>query len=338
MPSPGSSDYQFFLKQALDGKPDVEAVEGGSGYFSTPDSGLDPRLFGPNEVMHEPVRQWLLKTLDAWLEGWLESPELWSTAWLAGSGISYQWAADRSNGDLDVLYGIDWPEFYRINEKYRGFSEIDMADLINTRAKDELWPLTANTDLGIVTGGKPSGMFEVTFYVNPHSTDIRDINPYAAYNLVDNRWTVRPPVLPDNPETLYPQHYFDTVNAERKRAGNLISNYNTEKGLLASLQPGSPGWLNSMRQVDLIVSQADAMFDDIHLARKQAFAPGGGGYGDFYNFRWQSHKRYGTVQALNDIASTKHDARKAQETALYGAPLASATDALRAAILGNRQV
>lgn len=332
--------YDFYLNQILAGIGPVEAQEGGSGYFSKPGSTLDPRLFNGEQIRPE-VRSWLIRTLYDYWSTKFNSPQSWSQAWIAGSGISYQWAADRSNGDLDILIGVDFPEFYRFNREYVGLSENELADIFNSDFKENLWVNTSETHIGVT--GKPngddvgdfSGVFEVTFYVNPRSTDIRDINPYAAYNLTTNKWTVRPPELPDNPETLYPKEYWDYVHDERRLANSLISRYNHLSSTLDVHQPGSPGFTNNLSQMGLIVDQAKALFDDIHLGRKQAFNAGGKGYGDFYNFRWQAHKRFGTVQALNSLGRAKRAAKDAQETALYGKPIDSAEKALTTAALWN---
>lgn len=332
-----SEGYDFFLNNILDGLGPVEVKSGGSGYFSTPSDDLDPRLFEGDSFRPE-VRNWILKTLYEYWKHHFDNAQAWSTVWLAGSGISYQWAADRSNGDLDVLIGVDFPSFYANNQKYVGLSESEVADVFNRSFKDELWPSTAHVDFGTLFGnGKGTGGFEVTFYVNPGSTDIRDINPYAAYNLTDNSWTVRPPVLPEKPGSLYPQGYWDQVHSERTLANGMIDKYNSLSDSLKSVNPGDPGWVNGLHQMGLIIDQARAMFDDIHLGRKQAFAPGGSGYGDFHNFRWQAHKRYGTVQALASIAQAHKGAKEAYETSRYGKPLETASQSLTTAALWNQR-
>ena len=330
-----SEGYDFFLNRVLESLGPVTAQEGGSGYFSTPSDHLDPRLFSSDEKFIPAVRTWILNTLYSYWGRHFRAPQKWSTVWVAGSGISYQWAADRSNGDLDVLIGVDFPEFYRHNSEYLGLSESDVADLFNHAFKEQLWPTTAQTVFSSPHEDIP-GAFEVTFYVNPNSADIRDIKPYAAYNLTADEWTVRPPELPENPESLYPKEYRDYVTDERRMADSLVQHYDHQATVLKGQQPGSPGWHNTMHAMGLVVDQARALFDDIHLGRKQAFGPEGSGYGDFYNYRWQSHKRAGTVQALNAIAGARREAREQYETKLYGAPIQTAAQALQTAGLWNR--
>jgi len=331
----------FYLAKLLDGLGPINVVEGGSGYFSKPDTHLDPRLFLPTNSLRGEVRQWLLSTLyDYWQTRW-NAPESWSTVWIAGSGICYQWAADRSNGDLDILIGIHWSRFYQSNPETQGLSETELCDVINNDLRTNLWSKTGSTLIG--TQGEPngsdvgefSGIFEVTFYCNPRSTDIRDIHPYAAYDLSHNRWTVTPPVLPDDTESIYPKAYWDTVHAERAQATGLVERYNHLANSLAVQHPTTPGWSNTMSQMGLVVDQANHLFDDIHLGRKNAFGPDGQGYGDFYNFRWQAHKRFGTIAALSSLAQARKGAKDAMERATYGVPLKNAEQALTDAALWN---
>lgn len=313
--------FGFYLSRVETDAPTVTA--GGSGYFSTPSSRLDPRLF-VGDHLRDDVRHWVLTTLYSYWDRKYRDCREWSTVWAAGSGISYQWAADRSNGDLDILIGVDFPSFFSHNPTYAGLSADEMADLFNQDFHAELWPRTANWR-----------GFEVTFYVNPNSTDIRNIHPYAAYDITHDVWTIRPPVLPQDPRSLYPAEYWKAVSAEQAQARGLVEKYGTLKAQADAMAPGSPGWVNAQHAQGLVVSQAKALFDSIHLGRKNAFGPGGSGYGDFYNFRWQAHKEAGTVQALNDLASIDSNAHKAQDTGLYGAPIKTAAEALAEAALWN---
>jgi hypothetical protein len=325
--------FEFILSRVLEGLGPVGVNEGGSGYFSTPDDHLDPRLFSEGDMFRPSVRAWILKTLYDYWDLHFKQPKAWSQVWVAGSGISYQWAADRSNGDLDVLIGVDWPKFWQANPEYQGFSAIEMGDFLNRGLKDDVWTQTDHVDFHVPDH---PGAFEVTFYVNPTATDIRDIKPYAAYNLTTNTWTVRPPDLPGNPETLYPQEYWDYVHDERRLADSLVGRYNQLSSQLGVQVPGGPGWLNAIHQMGLVTDQARTLFDDIHLGRRNAFGPDGQGYGDFYNFRWQAHKRFGTVQALNRLVQARRDAKTAYEVQTYGAPIDSAEQVLTKAALWNR--
>ena len=316
-------DYGFYLNAVESTASQPTVTPGGSGYFSTPRSDLDPKLF-EGDTFRNDVRSWILNTLYDYWEQKFAKPRWWSTVWVAGSGISYQWAASRSNGDLDVLIGVDFVKFFKANPEYRGFEESEMADIINRDFHENLWPKTSNWR-----------GYEVTFYVNPGGKDIRDINPYAAYDLTHDTWTVRPPSLPADPESLYPDEYRQAVSKERAQAQALVARHEELRNQAHAMAPNTPGWVNAVHGMGLVAQQARALFDAIHLGRKMAFAPGGSGYGDFYNYRWQSHKRAGTVQALAALSQIDRDARGAQATDLYGKPLESASEALSRAALWN---
>lgn len=321
--------YEFYLDRAMRQGEQPDIHSGASGYFSTPQHVLDPHIFDGQEVSSG-VRDHILGVLYAFLHNRLYDARSWSNVWLAGSGISYQWAADRGNGDLDVMLGIDFPEFYHLNPGFQGVSEAEVADMLNDDLKRSLWPHTANT----VFNGQP---YEVTYYFNPGVTakSITAINPYAAYNLTANCWDIRPPMLPDDPSALYAAEWRDAVEAEERAAQMLVQRYSTLRATAATEPDNSPAWKNTMASQELVVTQAKALFDSIHLGRHNAFAAGGRGYGDYYNYRWQHHKRAGTVQALDAIATLAADARQAEETDLYGAPLDDAHTALEKAALWN---
>lgn len=302
----------------------VSPSMGESGYFSAPDQHLDPRLFDGEHFKPE-VRRWVLNTLYTFWGDRYHRPRSWSTVWVAGSGISYQWAAARGNGDLDILIGVDYAEFYQANPKFNGFSAADLSALFNEELHSGLWPSTANQNIG-------GGTFEVTFYVNPNSTDIRDINPYAAYDLTHDSWTVRPP---SGDAFNHPKEFYDSAQREVEQANQIVNQYNTLAAQAKAMNPGSPGWHNAMRQAELVVSQASSMYDSIHLGRKHAFGPGGSGYGDYYNFRWQYHKQHGTAQALHGVAAAHKDASTEYSASVYGGAIDGADVALRRAAQWN---
>lgn len=294
-------------------------AHGASGYFSTPQQTLDPHLFDGTHLKPA-VRKHLLDTFFTYCHSRYSKAESWANVWLAGSGISYQWAGDRGNGDLDVLIGIDHVQFYRTNPKYQGLPEVDLDGQMTDDMKTNLWPTTAQTNIN-------GQVYEVTYYINPGAEDIRNIHPYAAYDLRKNTWTVTPPKLPDNPNMLYPKTFWRAFEGEKSTAKMLIDRYNTLKD--------DPS-VNASAQLHTTIEQARSLFDDIHLGRRQAFGPGGTGYGDYYNFRWQAHKRAGTVQALHSLATIDAEARQNEHRSLYGAPIASASEALTQASLWRR--
>jgi hypothetical protein len=307
-----------YLGQEIGRAEQPMVTPGHSGYFSAPQHTLDPHLFD-GEHLKPDIRRHLLHTLYSYWIKKYRAPVSWSTVWLAGSGISYQWAGDRGNGDLDCLIGVNYVEFTLHNPDFEGMSEQDVDRILTDDLKANLWPQTAETDLNGQT-------YEVTYYVNNGAEDIRQINPYAAYNVSTDQWTVKPPHLPQDPKSLYPKGFWQTFEGEKNRVNELVGRYNKLKG---------DSSVNGRAQLQLVVNQAKTMFDDIHLGRQNAFGPGGSGYGDWYNFRWQAHKQAGTMQALHSLATIESESRKAKEADLYGAPLDTAAEALTKAALWN---
>jgi hypothetical protein len=315
--------YEFYLGKLVNDTDVPTEPTGASGYFSAPSTSLDPRLFDGTKMLPD-VRRWVLDTLyDFWAKRY-NQPHAWSTVWAAGSGISYQWDADRGNGDLDILIGVDFSRFFQCNPRFLGVSEDEMATIFNLQLHDELWPITANWN-----------GFEVTFYVNPGATDIRAIHPYAAYNISHDTWTVHPPKLPQEPRTLYPQIYWDAADSDKKQVSELLSHYEHLRDQLARESPGSPRWTNAISSQRVLLEQASHLFDAIHLGRRNAFGPGGSGYGDFYNFRWQAAKASGVVDTLRTLRGIRDEARNKAQTSLYGGKLEGADTLLTRAALWN---
>jgi hypothetical protein len=250
-----------------------------SGYFSAPSDSLDPSLFDGDRMRPE-VRSRLLDALYAGLQlvGFSE-PWEWARAWLTGSGASYQWKADRGNGDLDVLFGADYTSFLRVNPWFPPLSMAETAMYTDQILRDKYWPRTSAMEINGST-------YEVTFFWNPTTgEDIRDIHPYSAYSLTDDSWTIHPPELPVDPQELYPQHYFEQGERDTQ-AVNALKDMHDNGGSLGRAQS---------------LQTARFYWDRIHGGRKEAFSGTGAGYGDFHNFRWQYLKSTGAMEVLRDL-------------------------------------
>ncbi|MET9120021.1 hypothetical protein [Streptomyces sp. NPDC004528] len=315
----------FYSRLGENAQPIKEPAIGGSGYFSSPADHLDPNLFIGDHIIPE-VRTWILDTLYNFWATRYQNAHAWSEVWLAGSGISYQWAADRGNGDLDVLIGVDFASFGWHNRDYSGMTSQELADLFDEELKAELWPDTATTRIG-------DRVYEVTYYVNANSRDIRNINPYAAYSLTKNEWTVKPPELPAHPRDMYPKEYREAAAQDIAHARKLLSQYNVLTTELAQTANGTGQWTTTASRLRTLVAQAASLFDDIHLGRRAAFEPGGSGYGDYANYRWQTAKESGAVEILRTMKDVDVTAHQVNETDLYGAPVSDAQVALRNAAL-----
>lgn len=323
----------FDWLQAAKGQPEPSLAGGASGYLSPPSSTLDPHLFD-GERLKPDVRNRLSDALVLFLvhDLHLNKPHSWLRIWLAGSGITYQWASDRGNGDLDVLLGVNKVKFDKANPGFADYSDDDLAAALNDALKTRLWPQTAKMDLG----GQD---YEVTYFYNAGTgTDITRIHPYAAYDLVAERWVVRPPKLPHDPASLYPMHWFEAADQDVKAAQALVDRYHEQERALRASPPGSPGHITAGAMMNLVAAQAHAMFNDIHQGRRIAFQGGGRGYMDIHNFRWQMAKASGTIKALSEITGIQERARELTETELYGGPLAAADELVRRAMHRGIQI
>jgi hypothetical protein len=281
-------------------------------YFSMPSSELDPNLFYGMELKSW-VRTEILAMLFDYLAMNFSSPNLWMHAWLAGSGVSYQWEASRDPADLDCLLGVDYVRFRQANQEFGGYSDQEIASTLNESFSTDLMPKTRNWE-----------GYELTYYVNPQS-DIRDINPYAAYDLTTDSWTVSPE---QNPQPPYVRAWEQKVQRDQDMSTEITKRYQSALNeLRAASNPAQR--VNAERKLNLAADQAIAVYDDIHTGRKAAFSKVGAGYADYNNFRWQAGKRSGTVQALRTIKDQKKSSESLSQLNTYGVELPDASTLIR---------
>lgn len=137
-------------------------LAGGSGYFAPRASSLDPALFERGDHLRPEVRRLILSKLYGFWENSYVDPMSWSTAWIAGSGITTAWSADREEGgapgDLDVLIGVDYSTFFAKNPRYAGNPTSAVRSHMNNEMHASLWPSTAATRIN-------GTVYELTFYV-----------------------------------------------------------------------------------------------------------------------------------------------------------------------------
>lgn len=256
--------------------------------FSQPQATLDPRLFRNGHLISS-VRDGILSALYSHLARYYGSAESWTTVWLAGSGVSYQWAAHRDPADLDCLIGVDYLAFRRANEKFARLSDQEIADMLNEGFRSELQPTTSRF----------LGEYELTFYVNVIS-DIRRIKPYAAYSVSSDDWTVPP--QEEAPQ--FPKDYFTKAERDAVMAEDIITRYHEAVSTMtAATNPAVRR--NAEVLADLAYKQGQHLFEAIHGGRRGAFSPSGGGYTDYANFRWQYAKSRGIVQELKGMQPTQ---------------------------------
>lgn len=283
-------------------------------YFSAPEQELDPDLF-TNTTIKSWVRNGLLEKLMSFLNAGYRHPDTWTRVWIAGSAVSYQWSADREPADLDVLIGVDYISFRKAHPEYMGLSDLEISKMLNEDFRNNLQPETENWN-----------GFEVTFYVNPGATDIRTINPYAAYDLTHNEWTVFPSkeVAPEN------KTWESLVLKDKDKASEIVNRYSKALTDLKGSQ-NDAARRNAEFRLQQALMQGSMLFEDIHQSRRYAFKPDGKGYFDFNNYRWQAGKKYGTVPALRQMSEywSAYKAQQAEET--YGIELPDTQTLIRRA-------
>ena len=295
----------------------VEPAE--TSYFSAPNAGLDPRLFRNNQLIGN-VRDGILRVLFEHLNNNYHNPEAYVHAWLAGSGVSYQWAANRDPADLDCLVGVDYPKFRQANTNYRGFSDKEISDMFNENFRVELQPLTE----------RYLDSFELTFYVNTQ-TDIRNIKPYAAYSLTDDDWTVEPQQVTPT----VGRDWERRTTRDRTMAVEILSRYSDALANIGTATSPSAR-INAEATLKLAVDQGAALFEDIHHGRGAAFSPSGEGYLDYANYRWQTGKSTGVIQALKQLKDISKKTRSEFEAQTYGMELPDARVLIRRAITSKK--
>ena len=300
--------YEALAKSAEE----VNIASGDTSYFSKPGKDLDPRLFIDGHL-RPLVRNAILTLLINHLELGYNEPTAWATAYLAGSGVSYQWSASREPADLDCLIQINSVKFRQANNEYRGWSDKEIADEINQGFKNELHPRTNNF----------MDTFELTFYVNL-SPSIEAIKPYAAYSITNDTWSV-PPV-----EQEAPFHPDWDIAAQRDvdQATTIIKRYAVALHQVQNAT-NSAMRLNAETTLSHAILQGSALFEDIHTSRGAAFGPSGLGYGDYANYRWQAGKRSGIVQAMKKLHNVRDQATANFSKQTYGMELPDAATLIR---------
>jgi hypothetical protein len=167
--------------------------------------------------------------------------------------------------------------------------------------------------------------FELTFYVNPNP-DIKELKPYAAYNVVEESWTVPPTVMnpPVNPQ------WDQAVQQDEAMASQIIERYTTALNGVRTA-PGAAHRITQEAALRHAVEQGGALFDAIHESRGAAFSGSGEGFADFHNYRWQAGKQSGVIQALKKLKDASKNANEIFATETYGVELPDVSTLIRRA-------
>jgi 2'-5' RNA ligase/8-oxo-dGTP pyrophosphatase MutT (NUDIX family) len=228
-----------------------------SGRYWGPNSAQnDQRLFEGDHLRPE-IRSDVLDRVGGVLRPHYKDWAKWARVYFAGSEAA-RWQP--FNGDFDILIGIDWPEFHKANPGWEGYPDAGIA----AGMTDHFWmePEGNVKDYWFtLQDGRKVGPFDRTFFVNPKAWDIRELHPYAAYNVTDDDWAVHPLEVPaDWDATHLPESYWtyaESLLHEIRAIGQLPEE---ERHRMAS-----------------------NLWDQIHTHRSDAFTDGGHGLFDLSN-------------------------------------------------------
>lgn len=159
-----------------------------------PTFGLDHRLFD-GEHLKPDVREWILDILNGfWQPLYGKNWYRWTRVYFAGSEAS-EWTsrAREGNGDFDVLIGLDF-DLACMEPGFRELSDDEIVSRLNNDLTTLLWPRLRGVHIPV--DGQEIGPFDATFFCNVNAWNIRNIKPYAAYNVTSDVWAVKPPHLP----------------------------------------------------------------------------------------------------------------------------------------------
>lgn len=264
-----------------------------SGIFA-PTTGFDSRLFDGHHNLRPEVRGAVMERLDQALrvDGGLVGSD-WQKylrVYLAGGSAS-EWAGNRPNDtaeDLDILIGVAY-------DSYRGSqpgnyqppdraidSELNAA--LRAHFNDPAW----HAPFG--------GIWSVTGFVNAAAYDIKVLKPYAAWDISNMTWAVRPPHLPE-----HSLDDFDPAVLAEARAFATMA-----RAVLRMSEPDR-------------TRQARALWEHIHADRSRAFSAEGEGWQDAGNVveKYLAYAPGGLLNRIKDLALTKTAAAEEQAGGPY---------------------
>lgn len=218
-----------------------------------PTFGLDHRLFEGEHLKPE-VRTAVLARLGPVLEPLLgDRWQTYTKVYLAGSEAS-EWtsATLEGNGDFDTLIGIDYDHARDVHHPLGGLDDNDITDMVNTALRTSY-----NASPWLAPFG---GSWDLTGYVNANSYDITKIKPYAAYDISDDRWAVKPPHLPDN-----------SIDKLPEGGANLLAEAEGYASIIEAIE---------QMPEPFRTQQGDALWKHLHGDRGRAFSDHGEGWMD----------------------------------------------------------
>jgi GNAT superfamily N-acetyltransferase len=241
-----------------------------------PTNGLDHRLFDGEHLKPE-VRAYILDTLNGfWKPMFGDGWKTWARVYFAGSEAS-EWTSPtlEGNNDFDILIGVDYDKFRASVGGMGNEANETITSALNEQLRIGLDPRTDPTMITI--DGQQTGPWSNTWYVNHNSYDIRGIRPYAAYDVTQDEWVVKPPHLPEWDTSKFPEGKGLT-----KEIQGIVD---MAKGILAMPEP-------------FRTQNGKALWEFVHANRSDAFGPQGEGWYDPRNVIEKALDQAGLMQKL----------------------------------------
>lgn len=297
----------------------VGVQPGRSSMFVDPAPRLDPTIFDGTK-MKAGIRTELIGMVQGFLGQRYMGAQQWLRMWLAGSGASYRWHAAQGLKDLDILLGVDYIGFRLSNRDFYSVGDREIAKQLNDDLRAGLWEKGWH------------GEYELTFYVNARSWDIRSINPYAAYDLLEDGWVVPPS---QEAPMAFPE-YEVAAGQYRDRAQEIVQRYSQHLTELRNSQ--NPAHRASAEaHFNLAVGQAEDLFNQVHETRRATFSDSDTPDSGWGNYLWQHGKQHGWLTALRNIKEYAEQVRSEQQSQTYGVELPEPDVLVRRAALAYRQ-
>jgi hypothetical protein len=253
-----------------------------------PTFGLDTRLFD-GEHLRPQVRVDVITRFDTFChehgyEGW----HRWAKVVFFGSQAS-AWTSKTlvGNGDFDLSIGLHYQALRATVPGFEVGSDAEIADMFTQQMHAEL------NDPEHAFPGVP-GTFDLTWFCNLKGWDIARIKPYAAYDLVEGAWIVKPPELPD-----WSMADFPEGPGMEEAVRGIIE---LAEGYLKMPEPYR-------------TQNGAALWEFVHSNRSDAFGPNGEGWWDSRNVVEKALDQKGLMQQLFDCRR-----RAAEDPASLAAP------------------
>jgi hypothetical protein len=233
--------------------------------FSTQKQHLDPAIFTPAEQMWPQVRDWCLSEVNYFWQPRYGSWWEWAKIYLAGSTASYWWTGDN---DFDLLVGVDSVKCHRAHPEL----PVDQPELC-AHFNEEFKEGFNREEVAVPGHAEP---YSLTLYANPYSYDIRNIRPYAAYDISDNIWAVHPAKLPRGfSAKALPRSFWETVARMADHIHDILDEPEPERS-----------------------EHAAELLEALHRGRQAAYSGVGSGVFDQRQILWLALERLGVLQDL----------------------------------------